>query len=323
MIDRLGRNIDYIRVSVTDRCQLRCVYCMPPEGVPSMSHGDILRFDEIAHLCSLFARLGIRKIKITGGEPLCRKGLPDLIRQLKGLEGIEQVTLTTNGVELARYWEELCQAGLDAVNISLNTLDRDLYQTLARRDRLEDALEGVRLAAASGAMPVKVNCVPMCREQKLWDVAELARDLPISVRFIEMMPVGNGKDFLSIPTPEIMSLLESRYGTLTPSDAVLGNGPAEYYDLPGFQGKIGFISALSHKFCHNCNRVRLTANGFLKTCLQFAQGTDLRAPLRVGVEEQVLWDAVSGAIYTKPGAHHFDGTTTQDDEQRIMSQIGG
>ena len=137
------------------------------------------------------------------------------------------------------------------------------------------------------------------------------------------MPVGNGKDFLSIPTPEIMSILESRYGPLTPSDAVLGNGPAVYYDLPGFQGKIGFISALSHKFCHTCNRVRLTANGYLKTCLQYTHGTDLRAPLRADAEDQVLWDTVSSAIYAKPGAHHFDGTNTQEDEQRIMSQIGG
>lgn len=323
MVDGLGRNIDYIRVSVTDRCQLRCVYCMPEEGVPSLTHQEILRFDEITRLCALFAQLGVRKVKVTGGEPLCRKGLPHLIQQIKAIPGIDQVTLTTNGVELARSWDALCQAGLDGVNVSLDTLDRDLYARLTRRDRLSDALEGVHLAAASGQMPVKINCVPMTREQLLWDVAELARDLPVHVRFIEMMPVGLGKDFLSIPAAETRAVLEAHFGPLSPAEGPTGNGPAEYCLLPGFRGRIGFISALSHKFCQDCNRVRLTATGFLKTCLQFSHGADLREPLRAGATDQELLARMAAAIRAKPSAHHFDGPFTQEDERRNMSQIGG
>lgn len=322
MVDGLGRTIDYLRVSVTDRCQLRCVYCMPEEGVPALAHGDILRFEEIVRLCTLFARLGGHSIRLTGGEPLCRRDLPDLVAQLKAVPGIQRVTLTTNGVDLAPQWEALCRAGLDGVNLSLDTLDRALYHRLTRRDRLADALAGLRLAAGSG-LPVKVNCVPADPAQALWDVAELSRDLPVHVRFIEMMPLGRGKDFRPPSTAETQQRLEARFGPLSPTEGPPGSGPADYFRLPGFQGTVGFISPLSHTFCRDCNRVRLTATGFLKTCLQFSRGTDLRAPLRAGASDRDLLHAMAEAIRQKPPAHHFGGPPAPADEGNSMYQFGG
>lgn len=323
MIDGSGRKINYIRISVSDRCQLRCTYCMPEEGVELLSHRDMLSFDEIERLCRIFAQLGINVIKITGGEPLCRRNVSQLIKNIKAIEGISEVTLTTNGVDLARYWDELCDAGLDSVNISIDTLDRELYASITRRDRIEDVLNSIRLTQHSGNIPVKINCVPMMNEQLLWDVASLAKDYPIHVRFIEMMPIGCGKQFKFISREETMKRIEAHYGTLTQITGKLGNGPADYYSLPGFKGNIGFISALSHKFCSECNRVRLTASGFLKTCLQFDCGVNLLGLLRSDATDEEIKSAICKAIEEKPSAHHFGGSDTALDESKIMGQIGG
>lgn len=322
MVDGLGRTIDYLRVSVTDRCQLRCVYCMPEGGVPALAHEEILRFEEITRLCTLFARLGIRTVKLTGGEPLCRRDLPALVAQLKAVPGIRRVTLTTNGVDLAAHWSALCRAGLDGVNLSLDTLDRALYHRLTRRDRLDDALAGLRLAAGSG-LPVKINCVPADPDQALWDVAALARDLPVHVRFIEMMPLGLGRTVRPTPAPVIQALLEDRFGPLVPTEGPPGSGPAAYFRLAGFRGTVGFITPLSHGFCRDCNRVRLTATGFLKTCLQFSRGADLRAPLRAGASDEALLEAMAAAIRQKPPAHHFGAPPAPADEGNSMYQFGG
>ena len=323
MFDEYGRNIDYVRISLTDRCNLRCVYCMPEEGVQLLPHDDMLTFDEIVRLCRLFADLGIKKIKLTGGEPLCRLNASGLIKQIKELSGIEQVTLTTNGVELHKYWADLCAAGLDAINISLDTLDKELYHQITRRDKLDTVVENIVMAAESKQMPVKINCVPMRREQKLYDVASLAKDYDVHVRYIEMMPIGQGKDFEFYSREATVALLEKQYGKLIPCDEKLGNGPAEYYMIDGFRGKIGFISAVSHKFCHQCNRVRLTAEGFLKTCLQYDKGVELRSLLRSTASDDEIKQAIRMAIANKPFAHHFDEAATETDEQKTMSQIGG
>ena len=253
MIDSSGREINYVRISVSDRCQLRCTYCMPEEGIELLSHSDMLTFDEIERLCRIFASLGINTIKITGGEPLCRKNVAQLIKNIKSIDGINEVTLTTNGLELARLWDNLCAAGLDAVNISLDTLDRELYSKITRRDRLEDVISSIRLTQQRGGIPVKINCVPMMSDQLLWDIAALAKEYPIHVRFIEMMPIGRGKQFQFISREETMQKLQEHFGSLTPVNDKLGNGPAEYYTLADFKGNIGFISALSHKFCERCN----------------------------------------------------------------------
>ena len=323
MLDDYGRNIDYVRISLTDRCNLRCVYCMPEQGIELLPHEQILNYEEIIRLCRLFADLGMKKIKLTGGEPLCRLKVAGLIKQIKEIPGIEQVTLTTNGVELDKYWSDLCTAGLDAINISLDTLDKELYKQITRRDVLDKVLANIIMAAQDEQMPIKINCVPMQREQKLYDVASLARDYNVHVRYIEMMPIGQGKDFEFFSREETIALLEEKYGKLVPCKEMLGNGPAEYYMIDGFKGKIGFISAVSHKFCHLCNRIRLTADGFLKTCLQYDKGVELSPLLRAEASDEEIKQAIQAAIAQKPSAHHFEELDAEDDERKNMSQIGG
>ena len=323
MNDGFGRKINYIRISVTDRCNLRCVYCMPESGVDMVPHSMILTFDEITRLCGIFASLGVEKVKITGGEPLCRLGVADLVGDIKAIPGIKQVTMTTNAVELDKYLLPLYEAGLDAMNISLDTTDRKLYEKLTRRDKFDKVMENLRMADDFGKIPLKINCVPMSRDQKLWDIAEIARDHNIHVRFIEMMPIGMGKEFPFLSRDEIIQMLESRYGKMTPSAEKVGNGPAEYFAIDGFKGKIGFISAVSHKFCSTCNRVRLSATGYLKTCLQYDTGADLREPLRSGMDDEEIREIIIQAIKNKPVSHHFEEQDESNDETGIMSQIGG
>lgn len=326
MQDCLNRNIDYMRISLTDRCNLRCVYCMPEEGVTWVPHSAILTYEEILRLCRIFASAGITKVKLTGGEPLLRKGVAGLVRDIKNTPGIANVTMTTNGVLLDDLADDLISAGLDAVTVSLDTLDREMFQAITRRDSLEPVLRGLYKCAARPEIRVKLNVVPMGRnDDQLVPLAALARDLPISVRFIEMMPIGLGKDLPYRSEADVRALLERAYGPMTPYEGdSLGNGPCHYFDVPGFQGRIGFISAISHQFCSQCNRVRLTAEGFLKTCLQYETGTDLRALLHQGRDDETIRRAVELAIYNKPKSHHFTETAPDSTlEKHTMSQIGG
>ncbi len=325
MIDGYGRCIDYIRISVTDRCNLRCVYCMPEAGVPSVSHKEILSFDEIRHLAEIFAKLGIRKIKLTGGEPLVRKDLSKLVKFLKETPGIEKVTITTNGVLLAEQMEALAAAGIDGINLSLDALDPEVFETITRRRELERVMAGFQAALSYPEIPLKINCVPLGRKgQNIEELAELARRYPIHVRFIEMMPVGLGKQFSPVSEEQILERLSRRFGPGEPFEERLGNGPAHYYAFPDFLGKIGFISAISHKFCRDCNRVRLTSRGFLKTCLQYETGTDLRELLRSPeTDEETLCRAVEETIRRKPAEHCFGAENIEHREEKIMSQIGG
>lgn len=324
LFDSLGRCIDYARISITDRCNLRCVYCMPAGGVAKRAHGDILTFDEISRVCGCFARLGITKLKITGGEPLVRRGTAALIAQLKRLPSIETVTLTTNGHFLAEQSAVLLDAGLDGVNISLDTLDPDLYRELTRGGDIGQALVGIDSALAAGFASVKVNCVPLAEApgQDLLRVAALARDRHLDVRFIEMMPIGMGKAFHPIGRDRIRRVLELAYGPLSPCDAVRGNGPARYFTLPGFAGTIGFIETLDHSLCSRCNRVRLTADGMLKTCLHMDLGVSLKPALSEARDDALL-EAIRGAILAKPRHHRFLDGDAAGGEKRNMSQIGG
>lgn len=324
MIDGYGRNIDYIRISVTDRCNLRCVYCMPEEGVAAADRKEILSYDEIRELAEIFADLGIRKIKITGGEPLVRRELAKLIRLLKETPGIQKVTLTTNGVLLAEQMEELAGAGIDGINLSLDTLNPEAFASVARRQELPRVLEGFRAALRHPKIPLKINCVPMkVPGQQVLELAELAKKYPVHVRYIEMMPVGLGRDFEAVSEQSLLSALEERYGFGEPCREKLGNGPAHYFVFPGFRGKIGFISAISHKFCGECNRVRLTSRGFLKTCLQYETGVDLGKLLRSGSGREELKKAAEEAIRKKPAEHQFGAGRIEHREDKIMSQIGG
>lgn len=326
MTDKFGREIDYIRISVTDRCNLRCVYCMPEEGVDSIPHDKILRFQEIIRICRVLAEKGIHKVKITGGEPLVRKGVTSLIRDLKQIDGIDNVTITTNGVLLEDLYDELADAGIDAITVSLDTLDRDTYRKITRRDEAGRVLRGIQSALKKDRVPLKINCVPVVgvREQQLADIVEMAREHRVHIRFIEMMPIGMGSQFPFVKEDDLRHWLEERFGRFVPCDDVPGNGPCHYYSVEGFAGRIGFISAVSHKFCHECNRVRLTAEGFLKTCLQYDCGAELKPLLESGCSDEELAEKMIEAIDEKPLGHNFDGAKKETGrEQRGMSQIGG
>ncbi|SEJ28430.1 cyclic pyranopterin phosphate synthase [Propionispira arboris] len=324
MRDTFNRTIDYLRISVTDRCDLRCKYCMPEGGVTPLTHGAILSYEEMIRLAECFARLGIRRIKITGGEPMVRLHVMDFIEQLKQVRGIEQVTLTTNGTHLEEYISQLAKLQIDGINISLDTLNPVLYKEITGRDVFDKVFSGLKEALKYSNIKLKINCVPQgIPGQNIVKVAELAKNNPIHVRFIEMMPIGLGKNFTFTSENDVMRELEQAYGTLVPFNETLGNGPCHYYSVAGFQGKIGFISAMSHKFCSSCNRLRLTADGKLKTCLQYDVGMDLKEMLRTGKSDNELIAAILQVLESKPGEHHFAEEFVVGKEMKSMFQIGG
>ena len=325
MVDQFGRVIDYIRISVTDRCNLRCLYCMPEDGVEKCGHSDILTYDEIVRLGRIFVKLGIHHIKLTGGEPLVRRNLSCLVKSLKAIPGIQTVTLTTNGLLLKDQMPKLYDAGIDAVNISLDTLDRAMYAKITRRDRLLQALDGIRAVCAYPDVRLKLNCVPQkgLNDNQWVKMAAIAKNHPIDVRFIEMMPIGLGKEYSGQTEDEILSVLEKAFGPYKHLEGHFGNGPGTYVYFSGFQGKIGFISAISHKFCSSCNRIRLTSEGYLKLCLQYGDGLDLRALLRSDADDGQILQAVEKAVRLKPESHHFNQGEEENFEQKQMFRIGG
>lgn len=324
MQDKRGRKIDYIRISVTDRCNLRCIYCMPEEGMPLLRHEDVLTFHEIERLCRVFVRLGITKVKLTGGEPLVRKDVEQLTGIICAIPGITSVTMTSNGLLLEEKMDALVKAGLTGMNVSIDTLNQDCYRTITRHDVLSQVKRGLEKALEYPHITLKINCVPLgMEEQNLTEVARLAKEQNIQVRFIEMMPVGMGRQFTLMTEAQILTILEKTFGKMEPVDAKLGNGPGHYYEAKGFLGKIGFISAVSHKFCDSCNRIRLTSAGFLKTCLQYKEGCDLRTPMRNGCTDEELEELIRKTIWNKPKEHHFLQDETGSEEEKAMSQIGG
>ena len=332
MIDKYGRVIDYLRISVTDRCNLRCVYCMPEDGVQLIRHDEILTYDEIIRVCKIFAGLGVSKIKLTGGEPLVRKDLSLLVKDIKGIEGIEDVTLTTNGVLLKDQIKDLAEAGIDAVNVSLDTLSEEQYACVTRRDKLKDALEGMYEVLKYKDVKVKVNCVIMPGENdNEWiKLARLSKDKPIDVRFIEMMPIGIGHSNPKGTQEIVYNKLASEFGSAESLNGRFGNGPAVYVQFPGFLGRTGFISAISHEFCSDCNRIRLTADGFLKLCLQYSDGRDIKSLLRSDMTDDEISEIIKNTIYNKPRCHQFVNSDNEGKkegtgclEKRRMSSIGG
>jgi len=325
--DGFGREIDYLRVSVTDRCNLRCFYCMPEEGVQTLTHSEILRFEEILRLCKIAAAHGIKKIRLTGGEPLVRRGIEDLVREIKAISGIEKVAITTNGILLAEKLDDLCEAGLDMVNISLDTLDKEKFFKIARRepDGLSKVLAAIDMCVERG-LNTKVNVVAMqgINDNEFVALAGLAKDRDISVRFIEYMPVGKNDVGKHIPNDKIREVLEGIYGEMVPDERIYGNGPAVYYKPKGFVGRIGFISAMTNCFCKDCNRVRLTAEGYLKLCLQYNTGVSLRGLIRGGASDEEISKVFADAILQKPREHTFnDYLEKKEIEDKGMSKIGG
>lgn len=326
MKDGQDREIDYVRISITDRCNLRCVYCMPEDGVACLDHKDILTFEEIERLCKIFATLGVHRIKITGGEPLVRKDCTELVRKVSAIKGIDSVTITTNGVLLSDYMEGLVKAGLTGVNISLDSLDPMINEELTRRNYLLETMNGIAEALKYPSVKVKVNCVPMLgvNSEQLYEIVKLAKDNEIHVRFIEMMPIGMGKEYEFISESQVIEIIEKHTGKLIPYTNNLGNGPAHYYQAPGFKGKIGFISARTHKFCDSCNRIRITADGNLKTCLQYNGGYNLKALLSGLKSDDEIKEVIKEAIFNKPESHQFEDTgKIEKEESKHMSSIGG
>ena len=327
--DAYSRPINYLRVSVTDRCNLRCVYCMPPEGVPWREPQEILRFEEIATVVRAAAELGISKVRLTGGEPLVRLDVVELVRMLAAVPGVDDLSMTTNGVLLAKYAEELAAAGLQRVNISLDTLRADRFAAITRRGRIEDVLQGIDAAHRAGLEPLKINTVLM-RGMNDDEVVQFARktiDPGWNVRFIEWMPVGNGAALESkwsdvlVTADEIRPKIEAALGQLRPAEGERGSGPAKYYRLPRAKGTIGFITPVSEHFCYHCNRLRLTADGQLRPCLLSDDEIDLRTPLRGGADVAEVKALILEAIQRKPPQHHLD--ECRRPAKRMMSQIGG
>ena len=323
MKDRQGRNIEYLRVSVTDRCNLRCLYCMPEAGVEYMPHDELLNYQEIQRIVACMARLGVHAVRLTGGEPMARRGCLDLISMLKRTEGIDGVAMTTNGILLRGRVAEAAAAGLDALNISIDTLDPAIFRQMTRCGDVKDVLATIREAVDCG-LRVKLNAVAVrgLNEGGLCDLAALAREMPVDVRFIELMPVGCGKGLSPVPNDEIRQRLEAAFGPMPYIDERRGLGPAVYYRPEGFMGCVGFISAVSHEFCEHCNRVRLTPEGQLKLCLNHLTGVDLRALVRGGCDDAALTDAIRQAIRNKPRRHGF-ADAIDDRESRRMHRIGG
>lgn len=323
MVDKYGREIEYMRVSITDRCDLRCRYCMP-EGIDKVSMSQILTYEQIVRICRAASKLGISRIKITGGEPFVRLGCTDLIREIKALEGIEEVTVTTNGQTLERYIEELKDIGVDGINISLDTLDPERFAYITGRGELAKTLRAVELSVSSG-IRTKINTLLQkgFNEDEAAEIAALAFRYGIDVRFIEMMPVGAADAGTGLSNDDVLNRLMEEWPDLEPDGSVHGNGPAVYYKREGQKGAIGFISAMHGKFCEYCNRVRLTSQGQLKPCLYFDTGTDL-IPFLDGTDDD-LKEAMRRAIFEKPEGHSFSykGSSGDHAEHRLMSQIGG
>jgi cyclic pyranopterin phosphate synthase len=323
--DSFQRPINYLRISVTDRCNLRCIYCMPAEGIDLRPHSDILSYEEIYTIAQSAAELGINKLRITGGEPLVRLGLPQLIQMLAGIETIDDIALTTNGVLLADYAAELKSAGLKRVNVSLDTLKADRFKQITRaHSELKQVLEGIEAARRVGLEPVKLNMVVMSgiNDDELLDFAAKTIDEEWHVRFIELMPVaGNGDNsFHFLAASEMRKRLEP-LGELEPCLPTVGNGPAKYFRLPKAKGTIGFITPVSEHFCFNCNRMRLTADGKLRPCLMSDYEIDLKTPLRQGVSKAGLKKLFKKAVAEKPLKHNLaEGKVPNG---RPFSHVGG
>lgn len=323
MRDRFGREIDYIRISLTDRCNLRCKYCMPEEGVKLLNHKDILSYEEILILSKIFISLGIKNFKLTGGEPLVRRDVCNLVKELKKLEGIGEVTITTNGVLLEKYGKNLIDSGIDRINVSLDSLNPIKYEEITGRNFLNKVLGGIKVLLAENFERLKINTVPMkpLDREDIENLIYLGKDNPIDIRFIKIMPMGIANSELGYSKKELLQIIESILGKSSPIGEKKGNGPAEYYSFQNYRSNIGFIDAIDNKFCSECNRIRLSATGFIKLCLYYDLGENIRAYI-YNLSENELREKIKDIIYNKPLMHHMNESLIQRDKKN-MNQIGG
>jgi cyclic pyranopterin phosphate synthase len=326
LADQFRRPITYLRISVTDRCNLRCVYCMPEEGLPWIPKPEILTFEEIERIVRAAAAIGVRSLRLTGGEPLVRRDLPRLVAMLAAIPGIDDIALSTNGILLTQQIDALVEAGLRRVNISLDTLREDRFFAIARRRGLDRVLAGIDAALAAGLDPVKINVVVMRgrNDDEVAELAALTRERAVFVRFIELMPVEDNLDLQReayISADEILERVRA-IDELVPTQGPQGNGPARYFAFPGAPGAVGVISPLSHDYCERCNRVRLSADGRLRLCLFGDHHIDLRTPVRNGASLEDLMDIFRGSMLIKPERHHLR-LGEQSSRMRAFSEIGG
>ncbi|XP_046627733.1 molybdenum cofactor biosynthesis protein 1 isoform X2 [Neodiprion virginianus] len=326
LTDTFGRHHTYLRISLTERCNLRCTYCMPAEGVSLTKRDGILTTDEIVHIASLFVKEGVQKIRLTGGEPTVRQDLVEIVGRLKELEGLEQVAITTNGLTLTRQLSTLQRAGLDGLNISLDTLKEERFEKFTRRKGWPRVMAAIDLAVQLGYDPVKINCVIMrnYNDDELVDFVTFTKDRPIDVRFIEYMPFSGNKwqQNKMVSFQDMKEMIRKVY----PEFRALENGPndtSKAYKVPGFVGQVGFITSMSEHFCSSCNRLRITADGNLKVCLFEGKGeVSLRDALRSGASEEYLREIISGAVLRKKKQHAGMFNLSQM-ENRPMILIGG
>ncbi|MSU02754.1 GTP 3',8-cyclase MoaA [Tissierella pigra] len=318
MKDSFGREINYLRISLTDRCNLRCKYCMPEDGISKFSHDEILTLEELYEIIEIFVELGINKIRFTGGEPLVRKGIVELISKVSKLHGVKDIAMTTNGILLKAYAKDLKDAGLNRVNISLDTLDEDKYRTITRGGNLHRILEGIEEAKKVGLTPIKINTVLIggFNDDEIESLVGLTERENIDLRFIELMPIGEAASWAKENFISNNRVLE-KVGNLLPVPREDISSPAVYYKLPNGKGKVGIINPISCKFCENCNRVRLTSQGRLKLCLHSDIEIDIREALNSGQDIKKL---IIDSIGKKEESHHLE-----DGEyiKRNMNQIGG
>jgi cyclic pyranopterin phosphate synthase len=330
MVDKYNRNINYLRVSITDRCNLRCIYCMPAEGITCMRHEEILDYEEILRIIRISTELGIRKVRITGGEPLVRRGIVDFIASLCTMKELDDISMTTNGILLADFAQDLYSAGMRRINISLDSLNAEKYARITRLGDINAVLKGIQVAREVGFSPIKINIVAIkgYNDDEILDFARLTLETPYHIRFIELMPIGEAGNsiddrFLS------NDFIKDRIETLGKLEHIKksGNGtdgPADVYRLHGGKGEIGFISAISHKFCSACNRLRLTSDGQLRTCLLSDEETDLKGLLRSGCSDAVLKETIMEAIARKPRQHKIIFKDSYRKKcVKEMSAIGG
>ncbi len=325
MKDKYSREIDYLRISVTDRCNLRCMYCMPEKGIDIVPHNDILNLEEIARAIQASTLVGVKKIRLTGGEPLIRRGISLLINKISSMPEIDDLALTTNGILFAEQAKKLKQAGLKRVNFSLDSLQKDRYQYITRGGNLHKVLEAIEAALLLDLKPVKINTVLIrgFNDDEIVQIANLSIEKPLHIRFIELMPIGTSQAWAGgrfIPAQEVKDIIEMNLGRLERIEKPKGNGPAHYYKLSRAVGTIGFIPAISEHFCSKCNRLRLTSTGGLRPCLYSEDEIDIRTALRRGASLKELSEIIVSSVQNKPIRHSATGPGA---ERSMMYQIGG
>lgn len=322
MKDKYGRTVDYIRISLTDKCNLRCIYCMPSDGNSFFEKEENLNNDEIYKIVKESAKLGIRKVRLTGGEPLVRKDINELIEKIYSIDGIEEIALTTNGMLLEERLEFLHSHGVKSLNISLDTLNEEKFKYITRGGDIHKVFRSIEKGLELG-IKIKINTVVIedINKNEIIDLINFTKDRYISLRFIELMPIGEGKKFKGVSNEEIMKIIEDNNLETVILERNKKDGPAKYIKIKDYKGKIGFISAMSNCFCEDCNRIRITTDGMLKKCLNWKSDINLKKVIREGKEEKLL-ETIKNGIYNKPKMYLFNKQDTNE-ENRNMNEIGG